>query len=63
MGRFKLLRGSRDETERELVEALFTPWDKQRLAMTAARLEPKGKLKLAHPVQTTQKKSKEASSG
>lgn len=63
MDKFHVIDGSRIETERELVEALFTPWDKQRLAMVAARLVPRGKLKLAHPIPTcsTDMKNEEVS--
>lgn len=63
MDKFHVIDGSRDEAERELVEALFTPWDRQRLAMVAARLVPRGKLKLAHPTPTssTEMKNKEVS--
>lgn len=50
MDKFYVIDGSRVEAERELVEALFTPWDKQRLAMVATRLVHKGRLKLAHPI-------------
>lgn len=63
MNKFYVIDGSRVEAERELVEALFTPWDKQRLAMVAARLVPRGKLKLAHsiPKYLTEVKIEEAS--
>jgi len=46
MDKFKVIDGNREEAERDLVEALLTPWDKQRLTDAADKIMPKGKLKL-----------------
>lgn len=46
MDKFKVIDGNRAEAERDLVEALLTPWDKPRLAKSAERIMPKGKLTL-----------------
>lgn len=48
MDKFHVVDGSRVEAERELVETLFTPWDKQRLLNSFRKLKPKGKLSVAN---------------
>lgn len=46
MDKLKLIPGNRDAAEQELAEAVFTPWDEERLAAATARLMPKGELRL-----------------
>lgn len=46
--KFKIIEGKREEGERELVAALFTPWEKQHLGNCLERLKRTGELVIVH---------------